>query len=267
MTHTKAQRPFINAIIAAPDDDAPRLVYADWLDENDGTEKCTKCNGEGWVYTTHRLAEMDQDERCSTSARCEVCDGKGSCANKFADLAEFIRVQCELANNNNCDITTDRIELLKHRQEQLLGFTHGGESMRHYNWKDWCGNVVNCAYRSIRKEDVLKIFRRGFVEQISCSMSHWMMHGPDIVRLHPITRVLINNKRPFYYFDLSGYYWANGKLFEQGREDLLPHEIFKRLNKKSSRNLLFFTANYGVDIKSAINDLSQACIAWAKAIR
>lgn len=25
---------FLRAILAAPDDDAPRLIYADWLDEN-----------------------------------------------------------------------------------------------------------------------------------------------------------------------------------------------------------------------------------------
>jgi len=34
MTHTNEQRSFINAIVANPADDAPRLVYADWLDEN-----------------------------------------------------------------------------------------------------------------------------------------------------------------------------------------------------------------------------------------
>ncbi len=32
---TPDERAFLNAIIAAPDDDVPRLVYADWLDEHD----------------------------------------------------------------------------------------------------------------------------------------------------------------------------------------------------------------------------------------
>jgi uncharacterized protein (TIGR02996 family) len=27
-------RAFLQAIMAAPDDDAPRLIYADWLDEH-----------------------------------------------------------------------------------------------------------------------------------------------------------------------------------------------------------------------------------------
>jgi uncharacterized protein (TIGR02996 family) len=33
------QAPFLNTIVAAPDDDAPRLIYADWLDENGDPER------------------------------------------------------------------------------------------------------------------------------------------------------------------------------------------------------------------------------------
>lgn len=36
---TDADRPFLNAILAAPDDDAPRLVYADFLDERGEGER------------------------------------------------------------------------------------------------------------------------------------------------------------------------------------------------------------------------------------
>jgi len=35
------QRALLNAIIAKPDDDAPRLIYADWLDENGQAERAT----------------------------------------------------------------------------------------------------------------------------------------------------------------------------------------------------------------------------------
>lgn len=34
MSDTTPDQPFLRAIAAAPDDDAPRLVYADWLDES-----------------------------------------------------------------------------------------------------------------------------------------------------------------------------------------------------------------------------------------
>src|SRR2546423_208668 len=61
---------FLADILASPDDDAPRLVYADWLDEN------------------------GQPER-----------------------AEFIRLQCELANMSDGD---GRRAALAKRERQLL---------------------------------------------------------------------------------------------------------------------------------------------------
>ena len=62
------QRALLKAIAASPHDDAPRLVYADWLDEY--------------------AAELSKKERESTAAR-----------------AEIIRVQCELARlaDEDCD--------------------------------------------------------------------------------------------------------------------------------------------------------------------
>jgi uncharacterized protein (TIGR02996 family) len=36
---TADERALLNAIIAAPDDDLPRLVYADWLEEHDRAER------------------------------------------------------------------------------------------------------------------------------------------------------------------------------------------------------------------------------------
>jgi uncharacterized protein (TIGR02996 family) len=36
---TAGERALLNAILAAPDDDLPRLVYADWLDEHGRTER------------------------------------------------------------------------------------------------------------------------------------------------------------------------------------------------------------------------------------
>jgi uncharacterized protein (TIGR02996 family) len=61
---------FLKAVIDAPDDDAPRLIYADWLEENGGAAR-----------------------------------------------AEFIRVQCEVANLPDGD---PRKKLLKNRAAALL---------------------------------------------------------------------------------------------------------------------------------------------------
>lgn len=297
MTHTKEQRDLLNTIIANPEDDAPRLVYADWLDENDGTEECTKCSGEGWLHTLYRLAEMDKNEHCSTSARCEVCDGKGLHTNRFAELAEFIRVQCELANASGCDLMTggkncdefnkklspyktqlichkcNRIEWLKRRQEQLLGFAPGGGSMRQYNWKEWFGNAINFIHRSGRKEDVLKMFRRGFVEQIACTMSDWMMYGPEIVQDHPITHVALSDFKtwtgqsdPDNYFIFDAGHFAGLGI----GDGVIDNGIFNQLKGKKhiydkTKSLFVSNCTYATN-DEALADLSQACIAWAKSV-
>lgn len=40
---------FIRAIVAAPDDAAPRLVYADWLEERGGDGRNLRRSGQLWV--------------------------------------------------------------------------------------------------------------------------------------------------------------------------------------------------------------------------
>src|SRR5262249_20860748 len=47
---------FIQAIIADPDDDAPRLIYADWLDEQG------ECERAEFIRVQVALARMDEDD-------------------------------------------------------------------------------------------------------------------------------------------------------------------------------------------------------------
>jgi uncharacterized protein (TIGR02996 family) len=70
------------AILAAdPADDAPRLVYADWLDEHAGDGACPEpgCGNpaRGW----------------NGFYQCRTCKGRGVVPNGNAERAEFIRVQ------------------------------------------------------------------------------------------------------------------------------------------------------------------------------
>src|SRR5262245_23073250 len=47
---------FLRSIIEAPDDDAPRLVYADWLEENGDPERAE------FIRVQCRLASLDEDD-------------------------------------------------------------------------------------------------------------------------------------------------------------------------------------------------------------
>lgn len=91
---TPDERALLGAVLADPRDDLPRLVYADWLEENATDEVCFVCDGRRVIDsggTTPWGDPIDQD--------CPNCSGTGRVGNGFAERAEFIRVQVELARH------------------------------------------------------------------------------------------------------------------------------------------------------------------------
>jgi uncharacterized protein (TIGR02996 family) len=67
MLHTATDRAFLAAILEAPDDDAPRLIYADWLDEQGESDRAE------FIRLQVREARMasDDPERPGVHARAE----------------------------------------------------------------------------------------------------------------------------------------------------------------------------------------------------
>jgi uncharacterized protein (TIGR02996 family) len=79
---TATDEPAMLAVICAePEEDTPRLMYADWLDEHAESVPCPVSSqlDPGWA------------------AHLKCCDHTGSVPDGRAARAEFIRVQCELA--------------------------------------------------------------------------------------------------------------------------------------------------------------------------
>lgn len=80
------QETLLRAIRKNPEDDTVRLAYADWLDERDGPVDCTYCRG--------RDECPKEDGTFDPAWHCPHCNGR---KNGFAQRAEFIRVQVEIA--------------------------------------------------------------------------------------------------------------------------------------------------------------------------
>lgn len=88
------------AILADPDDDTARLVYADWLQEQEpGMDvECPRCHGDGAVAVPPPASAY------MLSAMCGTCSGTGTLPDTGRrDRAEFIRVQCKLARTTGPD--------------------------------------------------------------------------------------------------------------------------------------------------------------------
>jgi uncharacterized protein (TIGR02996 family) len=138
---------FLRGILANPDDDTPRVVFADFLQER----------GEN-------------------------------------DRAEFIRVQCELV----------RQEAKKDRRGYAIGLRNGLWNKLHrrqrklvesmhpsglcYNHTAWAG----AAARLVRITNPMPyVFRRGFVEEITCTAREWLRAADAILAQQPIRRVTL----------------------------------------------------------------------------
>jgi uncharacterized protein (TIGR02996 family) len=97
------------AVLDAPADDAPRLVYADWLEENataDHVGPCPECGGKPRHKLVTRNGEEYRYEQivCKCAWRRFAVPGNG-----FAERAEFIRVQCALARTAEVSVASTRL--------------------------------------------------------------------------------------------------------------------------------------------------------------
>lgn len=109
----------VRAICEAPDDDTPRLVYADWLDENASGSDCARC----FEFGGRRVVRNPNPRRGSSAiVICPTCSGTGRATDGRRELAEFIRVQIQLAHDDAEDAANNRMGTnpLRSRQRELF---------------------------------------------------------------------------------------------------------------------------------------------------
>jgi len=171
----------LRAVFATPDDDLPRLVYADWLEEHGGTVPCPKCKGTrierrgesvGREFSGFSMEYRSYDCPCGTGT---VPDGR-------RERAEFIRCQVERAgqrpgeycviDGDDGDPTYDcdcrRCHLIRRERELLNDW-----------WTKWMPEPVKafcCTNVSEYIRDGLPTFtfRRGFVCKVECTIGEFL---------------------------------------------------------------------------------------------
>lgn len=114
MTTTTDEAGLLTAIEEHPDDDTPRLEFADYLDGLDTLRvECPQCDGDGEEATSDKHGYMDY------AMQCRSCGGVGTIIDTSnRDRAELIRVQCELSGIG--DSVDPRCGRLGHRGLQCL---------------------------------------------------------------------------------------------------------------------------------------------------
>lgn len=195
------------AVLACPEDDLPRLAYADRLDEA-GT-----CDD--WAYATFIRTQIEM-ERLREGCSC------GKCVSRRLVGGQHTNGGCVLDRRENRDLRV---------REKMLLTDEGG-------FAAWTSPVYYAAHEAPRAYDLdVKYraapaqplglrFRRGFIDMIRAPMQTLYDHGRAIARLQPVTRYEASDRtanRDNAWYNAGRYPTSKDKLIEV---DDLPHEVW-----------------------------------------
>lgn len=151
-------------ILAHPNEDTPRLVYADWLQENDQPERAeiirVQCE-KSRLEQLHTDAPNSHDLCCRRKRR-----GRCRAFAKDGDCLRCIALR-ELAARDK------KIKRLRQREQELLDL----------NWYEWIDPKLQ---GWISRSD----FRRGFPERFDGPCKVWRERAEAILRDYPVTKVV-----------------------------------------------------------------------------
>lgn len=252
-------------VLADPGADLPRLVLADWLDEHAGESECGHCKGQGgWTEYDHD----GEGRRLRNRVGCPTCDGTGRVPNKFADRAEFIRVQCELAT---FFMRTPRYLSLEQRAKDLLDSTR----VWAVKWPEYrrpssfsIGVPSDCDEPHADVNPWL-IFRRGFVDEFRGPLAAFLEVAPRLAAEFPVTAVTLTDRDQPEHMEYCGWvWWHEEHTWDEDRaaESTVPAPIFSLLDGvlvDGDGEIDAMWKSYD-SVASAMRSLSDACVAYSR---
>jgi len=215
----------LRQIIEWPDDDAPRLVYADWLDEHGDHER-----------------------------------------------AEFIRVGIEYAGLQKTCICGSCVRLRGGGQH------HNGRCDGHYLRQQTMRLAMKHSidWFALPGPPNTSNFDRGFVSMVQMECAAFMQHAASIFAAHPVTRVVLVDKRPFLSRGDHEYgfsWWRSrswGHITHPSDNSNLPDDLFEWCGLLHPKSRLIWDGpqtnqHLGFHTESAaIDALSAACVYYGR---
>ncbi len=239
---------FLADIIANPADDALRLIYADWLEEQ----------GEGARAEFVRVQIELEATPFYDREPCHICGHEPDDAG-WINHSRGCHTQSEDGGGESVADRNPDYERLKNRARELL------EANR-VRWladapcpmDAWSLDepMIDWAY-GVRCQ-----FRRGFVASVTLSAADWLLHGPALVRAAPLEEVRLSDREPRAPdANHPGFSWW--RLHPpQNEPDDLREEFWDKLPLPHH---LYGSAWKGYESRSsALAALSDASILWAK---
>jgi uncharacterized protein (TIGR02996 family) len=113
------ERAFLQAIREAPHDDAPRLIYADWLEEQGGAARTARAD---FIRLQCRLAELPDDDPARDALEDEAADLLAEHEQEWTHLLHGLAVEWSFVRGFVERISIRGSSFLSHA-ERLLDFT------------------------------------------------------------------------------------------------------------------------------------------------
>lgn len=174
------------AVVANPEDDTPRVVFADWLDDHRG-DPCPRCAAGRFpgYFGDDSLADAFAGE--TEDRRCTACRGSGKVFPDGPEQAELIRVQCEIARLGGRDPASP----LRPRERELLRRLTPAfrRELRIDRW-NWNWRII-ADDGAGGDEDYTAVVSRGFISAVTCPGETWTAHADALRRRHPVTTVTL----------------------------------------------------------------------------
>jgi uncharacterized protein (TIGR02996 family) len=151
MTHRNEAAGFLRAVVARPDDDLPRLIYADWLDERGEAVRAE------FIRLQCLLARSPQHP-CAPPPPVgggAVCPAAG----------------CQAVQS-------------RRRAQELLNQLSSELPIRHAAWAE-------PPPPHVAGIEPAAVYRRGFIESMTLTAAEWLRHAEAIVAAHPVREVTL----------------------------------------------------------------------------
>jgi uncharacterized protein (TIGR02996 family) len=244
---------FLSNILAHPNDDGPRLAYADWLEERGDPR------GE-FIRVQCQIARADPD--CRGAWRLH--EVRQRVANRGLKVSDYFTIETIVLSCERCWPS------LRRRERELLD-CYAGQWWTLFG-DEPCNKEGGSVQWVVDPSDrtCVTVFRRGFVAEVTCRLEDWFRpcgrcngtgeryglnctmcnngnfgHGPAIVRSTPLEVVRIIDCKSMESLDPPGWYWEDEPAHVRdtpGRH--LPTAVFdvlKNYYRESTRPIEHYT--------------------------
>jgi uncharacterized protein (TIGR02996 family) len=194
---TLDERAILKAVCDAPDDDFPRMAYADWCEENGRPRRAE--------FVRIQLMMAKGAEGCSCGA-CVRRLGGGQQTNGPCAMSQ-VRVPIG-----------GKMKRADWRCHELCAEVGGWPTFM-TGWPPTICNIT-LSYSDLR---------RGFIDSITCGVDWWMIYGPELVRNAPLTWIDATDRAP----SSQGGWFREGTAGVLGGACELPGPIFALVGKEA----------------------------------